>query len=138
MDNQTDPSVAATAPHRHAPGVSQGDVRTWAMLCHVAALAWFVIPPIGHLLGPLTIWLLKRHAYPSVNEHGKESLNFQISLTLYSIPPTILLVTVFFARVAILVLLVLIVLYFYGIIRATMQANRDEITRYPLSIRLIK
>lgn len=138
MDNQPDPSVAAATPPRQAPGVSQGDVRTWAMLCHVAALAWFVIPPIGHLLGPLTIWLLKRKEYPSVNEHGKAAVNFQISLTLYSIPPIILLVTVHFARIAILVLLALIVLYFFGIIRATIQANRDEITRYPLSMRFIK
>ena len=138
MDNQTDPSVAGTTPRHRAPGASQGDVRTWAMLCHMAALAWFIIPPIGHLLGPLTIWLLKRREYPSVNEHGKEAINFQISLTLYSIPPILLLVTVHFARIAILVLLTLIVLYFGGIIRATIQANRDEITRYPLSVRLLK
>ncbi len=138
MDNQTDPSVATTTPRRHAPDASQRDVRAWAMLCHMAALAWFIIPPIGHLLGPFTIWLLKRQEYPSVNEHGKAAINFQISLTLYSIPPIILLVTVHFARIAILALLTLIVLFFVGIIRATIQANRDEITRYPFSIRLIK
>jgi uncharacterized Tic20 family protein len=141
MDNPPPASVTADpqAPDPvPRPEKTPQEERTWAMACHLAALAWFVIPPLGHLLGPLLVWLLKRNEYPSVNRQGKEALNFQISITLYSIPLMGLLVTVIFTRVAIPGLLALTVLYFVGLIRATLQANRDEIARYPLSIRLIK
>jgi len=143
MDMDNPPVASVTAdPQASDPGPrsekSQQDERTWAMACHLAALAWFVTPPLGHLLGPLLVWLLKRNEYPSVNQQGKAAMNFQISITLYSIPLTILLVTVIFTCVAIPGLLALTVLYFFGIIRAALQANRDEIARYPLSIRLIK
>ena len=53
----------------------------WAILCHLSALALFIIPPIGQILGPLLIWLIKKNGMPSVNEEGKKSLNFQISMT---------------------------------------------------------
>lgn len=71
--------------------------RIWAMLCHLSALAWI---PVSFILGiagipfplvffniiiPLIVWWLKKNEHPFINDHGKESLNFQISLTIYSI-----------------------------------------------------
>ncbi len=55
-------------------GLSQDD-RTMGMLCHLAALVGF--------LGPLIVWLVKKDTSAFVNDQGKESLNFQISMTLY-------------------------------------------------------
>ena len=37
----------------------------------------------GHILGPLVVWLLKRGDSPEIDAHGKESLNFQISMLIY-------------------------------------------------------
>ncbi|BBD58243.1 hypothetical protein NIES2109_10150 [Nostoc sp. HK-01] len=74
----------------------QKQMRTWAMLCHISALvAWLLlfglvflgIPlylPLNILL-PLIIWRLKKSQYPWIDFQGRESLNFQISLTLYTL-----------------------------------------------------
>lgn len=71
------------------------EARNWAMWCHLSSLVWlplfllaFVIPlpiPCLNILGPLFVWLAKKNQHPLIDDHGKESLNFQISLTLYSI-----------------------------------------------------
>ena len=34
----------------------------------------------GHIGGPLLVWLLKKDEMPFLNDQGKESLNFQITL----------------------------------------------------------
>jgi hypothetical protein len=39
--------------------------------------------PFLNILGPLVIWLSKKNQHPVINSHGKESLNFQISFTIY-------------------------------------------------------
>src|SRR5258705_12052095 len=64
---------------------SSRDVRTWNVLCHGSALAGFFVPWAGHILGPLIVWLAKRGDAPEINEHGKESLNFQISMLIYNL-----------------------------------------------------
>ena len=61
------------------------DVRMWNVLCHATALAGFFVPWAGHILGPLIIWLAKRGDSPEIDEHGKESLNFQISMLIYNV-----------------------------------------------------
>lgn len=53
-------------------------------MCHITALAGLLIP-FGCLLGPLVVWLVKRHEIPAVEVHGKESLNFEITMLGYSI-----------------------------------------------------
>src|SRR5687768_9744196 len=55
--------------------------QNWAMICHLAALSGFVIP-LGNVLGPLVVWLIKKDTMPLVDKHGKEALNFQITVTI--------------------------------------------------------
>src|SRR5438128_12219190 len=64
---------------------SSPDVRTWNVLCHATALAGFFVPWAGHILGPLIVWLAKRNGSPEIDQHGKESLNFQISMLIYNV-----------------------------------------------------
>ena len=64
---------------------SSRDVRTWNVLCHATALAGFFVPWAGHILGPLIVWLAKRSDSPEIDENGKESLNFQISMLIYNV-----------------------------------------------------
>src|SRR5438105_4208934 len=61
-----------------SPGGYQGplpnkDETTMAMLCHLLAI-------FTHFLGPLLIWLIKKDSSPFVDDQGKESLNFQITM----------------------------------------------------------
>lgn len=65
--------------------------RTWVLMCHLSALAMFLFP-FGHVVGPLLIWLSKRDSDPEINEHGRASLNFQLSVTLYGMVLTAALV----------------------------------------------
>lgn len=65
--------------------------RIWGMLCHLTALLGIIGIPFGNIVGPLIIWLLKKNVYPFVNEQGKESLNFQISMTIYALAAALLI-----------------------------------------------
>ena len=110
------------------------DVRTWCVLCHATALAGFFVPWAGHILGPLIVWLVKRNDSPEIDEHGKESLNFQISMLIYNVIAGVLcLVLIGFVILAILHILNLVL-----VIIASIQASEGKFYRYPLAIRLIK
>ncbi len=108
--------------------------RNWGMLCHLTALAALLGIPFGHLLGPLVVWLIKKNEYPFVDEQGKESLNFQISVTIYSLPLFILI----FVLVGIPLLIALFVVDVILVIVAAVKASNGESYRYPLTIRFIK
>src|ERR1041385_5338977 len=72
------------APPPPPPTTStSSDVRTWCVLCHASALLGLFFHFLGHLLGPLIVWLAKRADSPEIDEHGKESLNFQLSMVIY-------------------------------------------------------
>ncbi len=113
---------------------SSPDVRTWNVLCHATALAGFFVPWAGHILGPLIVWLAKRNDSPEIDEHGKESLNFQISMLIYNVIAGVLcLVLIGFVILGILHILNLVL-----VIIASIQASEGKFYRYPLAIRLIK
>jgi len=52
-------------------------------LCHLLGLAFLTPIPFGNLLAPLVLWLWKRDTNPGVDLHGKEVVNFQISMSIY-------------------------------------------------------
>jgi uncharacterized Tic20 family protein len=122
-----------TTPEPKQEGAPSKDATTWGMLCHLIALAGFIIP-FGNIVGPLVIWLIKREEFPFVDDQGKEAINFQISITIYMIISAILIVVV----IGILLMIALGVFAIVMIIIATMKANSGEKYRYPLTIRLIK
>jgi uncharacterized Tic20 family protein len=113
---------------------SSSNTRTWTVLCHASALVGFFVPWAGHILGPLIIWLAKRGDSPEIDAHGKESLNFQISMLIYSLIAGVLcLVLIGFVLLGILHILNLVL-----VIIASIQASEGKLYRYPISIRLIK
>lgn len=71
------------------------------MLCHLIALSG-VIVPFGNILGPLIVWMIGKSDSEFVNEHGKSSLNFQISFTLFFIASVVLIL--FIGPIAIVML----------------------------------
>ena len=110
-----------------------GNVRTWCLICHLSALAGFVIPGAGHILGPLIVWLVKRAESAEIDAHGKEALNFQISMLIYNVVAGILcLLVIGFALLA-----VLHVLNVVFVIIAALRASEGQMYRYPLTLRLI-
>ena len=110
------------------------DARMWAMFCHISSLAVFVIPFVGHILGLLLIWILKKEEFPFVDDQGKEALNFQISITIYGIISGILI----FVVIGIPILIVLGLFALIMVVIAAISADDGKPYRYPLTIRLIK
>ena len=115
-----------------APGLS--NVRTWTTLCHASALLGVFLHFPGHLLAPLIVWLMKRDESPEIDAHGKEAVNFQISMLIYNVIAAVfclILIGFFF-------LAVLWVLNAIFVIIAAIQASDGEFYRYPMTIRFIQ
>ncbi len=112
------------------------DERMWAMIAHLSAFAMYCTA-VGHIVGPLIIWLAKRDGHPFIDDQGKEVLNFQISWTLYMIANVLLLLTVVGAVVAIPLFFVLPVFHVICMIIGGIKANDGIAFRYPLCIRFI-
>ena len=108
--------------------------QNWAMICHLAALAGFIIP-FGNLLGPLIVWLIKRADMPLVDAHGKESLNFQITVTLAAIVSWMLVVVL----IGFLLLAVVGIGALVLTIMAAIKVSNGQLDyRYPFALRLLK
>ena len=110
------------------------NVRTWAALCHASALLGVFLHFPGHLLGPLIVWLAKRDDSPEIDAHGKEALNFQISMLIYNA------VAVVFCLVLIgfVFLAILWVLNAVFVIIAAIEASEGKFYRYPMTIRFLQ
>ena len=109
------------------------DERTWGMLCHLLALSGFIIP-FGSIIGPLIIWLIKKDEMNFVDDQGKESINFQLTMLIAFIVSAILmLVAIGFLLVVILAIFDVVV-----IVIASIKANDGIKYRYPYTIRFLK
>ena len=108
--------------------------KTWGMLCHLSALAAFVLPWLGSILGPLVVWLIKKDEFPFVDDQGKESLNFQITMFICGAVSGVLMLVAIGVVLAVIVGIYDIVMF----IIAAVQANNGVRYRYPLCIRFIK
>lgn len=58
--------------------------RNLAALVHASTFSKFFIP-FGNFIVPLILWTANKKEYEFVDHNGKQALNFQISLLLYSI-----------------------------------------------------
>lgn len=107
----------------------------WAMLCHLSSFAGYVLTvPFAGVIGPLVIWLIKKDEFPEVDEHGKEAVNFQISVAIYSLVGLALI----FVLIGFVVLGVLLIFDLVCVIQASVKANKGEHYEYPLCIRFVK
>jgi uncharacterized Tic20 family protein len=117
------------------------DARMWAMFCHLGGLAGLlpISVAIGSVIAPLILWQIKKEEFPFVNEQGKEAVNFQISILLYS-----LIGSMVCAITCIGIPLIPFIVGIIGIadiiflLVAAVKANNGEHYRYPLTIRFIK
>ncbi|MGH8101063.1 MAG: DUF4870 domain-containing protein [Chthoniobacterales bacterium] len=123
-----------TSPPPVVNPAASSDVRTWCVLCHASALLGLFLHFLGHLLGPLIVWLAKRGDSPEIDAHGKESLNFQLSMLIYDAIAFILC----FVLIGIPILILLWILNTIFVIVASIQASDGKLYRYPLAMRLIK
>jgi uncharacterized Tic20 family protein len=134
MDQNFEPQVPPIENTATGSTMTDKDARLWAMLCHLTSLSW-LFTGVGGIVGPLVCWLIKKNDHPFIDENGKESLNFQISMHLYYLVGGLL---IFCFLVGIPVLIVLSVVNVVLVIIASVKASNGEHYRYPLTIRFIQ
>lgn len=134
--NQQQPASETTSESTPPPSDTGGpskESKNFGMLCHLTALAGYVIP-FGNIIGPLIVWIIKKEEDPFVDDQGKESLNFQITMTI------IILICALSICIGIGVVLLPIVgiLDLIFVIIASIKAANGERYRYPFALRLVK
>jgi len=103
------------------------DEKSMGMLSHLLAIFF-------GFLAPLIIYLVKKDESKYVNEHAKESLNFQITLM-------IVYAVCFYLMFLWIGTLLMIALHLFRLVLcviATIRANEGKIYRYPFTLRLVK
>lgn len=129
--------------NRWVDDASTPDERMFATFMHLSLLAHLVLPYVSILI-PIIMWSMKKKESAYVADHGREAVNFQISLAIYSILLPIIAIPIglllFVVGVAITVPLAALfpyVLGLVGMIIAAVASNRGELYRYPMTIRFL-
>jgi len=130
------------------------------MAAHLSALVAVAGLPFGHVLGPLIVYLIKGHESQFVGEHARASLNYQISMSVFTIVAIIIAVTAtlgfivplsssaessvasfnlaaLWIGVAVAVLLVVLASILF-IILGTLAASEGRSYTYPFAIRFLR
>jgi len=101
--------------------------KNWALTCHIVG---FIFPVVITLI----LWLTKKESSNYINFHGKEALNFQITMAIY----TVISIVLIFIMIGYLFLIAIGIFYVVAIIMATSKASGGEEFYYPMSMRFIK
>ena len=107
--------------------------RFWCVLCHLGALTGYILP-FGHIVAPLLIWMNTRGKVPGVDRVGRESINFQLTVTLFALIGVMLSVVF----VGLVMLFATVVFHFSMTLYASLRAQQGDEFRYPLNLRMIK
>ena len=104
-----------------------------AMLCHLGGLIGSLITSItfGGAVGAAIFWLLRRDASEVVDRHGREALNFQLTMLIFAL----LIIPLCFIFIGLLLLPVLLIVGILFPILGASAASRGEDYRYPMTIR---
>ena len=128
MENQPPLPPVAPAP---VP-LSESDARLWAMLAHLSAIPGsFVL--IGSVIAPLVIRQIQKERSAFVDYHGKEAVNFQITMAIAAAISFLLMILV----IGVFLLFIVGVVWLVFTIIAAVKANNGEYYRYPLTFRFI-
>ena len=113
--------------------VADKEQRTWAMFCHLSALAGLLFP-FGSVIGPLIVWLVKKEEMPLVAEHGRKSLNFQLTMMIAYIVCFMLM----FVVVGVILLPLVGLFSLIMVVISAIKANHGKEVKYPMAIEFIK
>ncbi|MCE9679713.1 DUF4870 domain-containing protein [Shewanella sp. AS1] len=109
------------------------DDKNMGLAVHLASFSGYLIP-MGSILGPLIVWLMKRDEIAFVDACGRQCLNFKISMLVYVFISLILM----FVGIGFLLLGFLAIFDIVVTIIAAIKATEGVCYRYPLSIQFFK
>ena len=119
---------------QNVPVVLTSEEKTWGMLCHLSTLLSYFAGPLT-FIGPLVCWLIKKDTSRFVDYHGKESLNFQLNMLVYTL---ICLALIPCFLIGLFVLPVVHVYNIVCVIIAGIKAKSGELFRYPFIFRPVR
>jgi uncharacterized Tic20 family protein len=134
MENEHQTPETTTPGPERSSGDEERQAHTIGMLCHLSSLILYLGIPFGNVLGPLIFWLVKKDSSEFVDDQGKESLNFQITVSLAMIASGILCIILVGLPLLFLILIVNFVMTIIGAV----AASKGERYRYPFVIRLLR
>lgn len=105
----------------------------WSMFIHFSVFSAWILPIAG-LIVPIILWQMKNTQSPIIDQHGKNVVNWIISMIIY-FAISILLI---FILIGILGIVILSVLAIICPIIGGIKANQGIVWRYPLTIRFLK
>ena len=114
------------------PGNRTEPDATYALFVHLSQLSSWVIGPFA-IIVTLVLWLARKDDSPFLDDHGREAMNFTITMLIYSIIVGVL----FFVGIGICLLPVLLVFEIVAVIIAATRAANGQFYRYPMTIRFI-
>jgi uncharacterized protein len=123
-----------TNPPSSVPGSLSQEDRNWGMIGHLSALAAFIAPFLGGVLGPLIVYLVKKDQSAFGTDCAREALNFNITVAIgYCV--CALLAIVF---IGIPLMVALWIAWLVLVIIAGVRASEGVSYRYPATIRFVK
>lgn len=132
------------APPRPAPPVNArgraydpdatSDERTYALFMHLTLLAHVALSLLA-IIAPVIMWNIKKDESPFLDDHGREAVNFQISLVIYSL--LLIPIGLITCSVGFFLYIPLYILAIIGMVQAAVAANRGEFYRYPMTLRFL-
>ncbi len=109
------------------------ELSTYCMLMHLSQFAGIIIP-FGGIALPIVMWVTNKDKSPTVDQHGKNILNWMISFYIYTSISIILILLL----VGIFTLIALCFMTVIFAIIGAVKANNKEFYTYPLSISFFK
>ena len=106
---------------------SKNATNKYLALFHLSGLFILILPPI-------LFWIIKRDDIPGINEHAKDILNFQISITIYLLISAVLLILI----IGLPLLIFLGIFSSVIIIMNTFKVLRGDAYKYPFNMKIIK
>lgn len=131
-----DPTAAprtSSSQRLQDPGASESE-RTYAMLIHLSLLLAGPAPVLS-LVAPLIMWQVKKADSAFIDDHGREAVNFHISVLLYGL---LSLPFVLLCGVGAVPLTAAYALGVIGIVLSSIASRKGEYYRYPMCLRFLK
>ncbi|MGK7395914.1 MAG: DUF4870 domain-containing protein [Candidatus Cyclobacteriaceae bacterium M3_2C_046] len=106
--------------------------KQWLIAAHLGTLIGYVVP-FGNILVPLVIYISKKQESKTIEDQSRESLNFQITVTIFALIAGLLVILL----VGFFLLMAVAVFQLVFVILATIEVDKGNLYRYPVNFRII-
>lgn len=133
--------IDPTLPHEPAPVATTSSEHSRSMWIHLGAASAIIGLPV---LLSLVLWADKRRESAFIDHHGRESINFQLSMVVYLLVANVSMWTLGWIMCGLpwvlmpVISFVVIVFAIVQIIRGAIHASNGKMFMYPVTIRFVK